>query len=161
MLDPVESFAAVVGADEIEMAVAIHIQGEAGVVVETIADPLHIAEEVPLPVRGLVPIAAANHIFLSIAIHIQSGTGAIFGLPGDVVVAESEEGARANWLFGAGSLSSQEKQNSTQRQKLVSHRSLPRAVTTPTKRRNVPPKRIRPADFREIAPTPRLSFASC
>ena len=80
MFDPIEFAAAIVCADQIEPAVAIHIDGQIGIVVKPAANLFHVPQEMAFPFRCFVPPAAGDNIQFAIAVHIErrrSGVGGV------------------------------------------------------------------------------------
>ena len=85
VLDPIQCRAAVVGADEIDPAVAVDVELQAGIVIEASPNDFHIAHEMLLPRRCLVPMPAGNDVELAVLIHIDGSTRAVGCLGVDVV----------------------------------------------------------------------------
>ncbi len=71
VLDPEDRLAAIVGGEEIEATISIHVEGEVGIVVVSPADLLNVPEKVLLPIRSPIPPAAADNVQTSVLIHVD------------------------------------------------------------------------------------------
>ncbi|MEZ6146639.1 MAG: hypothetical protein R3B91_14735 [Planctomycetaceae bacterium] len=97
VLDPEDRLTPVVGANEVESPVAVHVEREIGIVVIPATNLLDVPQEVFLPRGGLVPPSARDDIEPSVLIHINRRCGWKGRVKVDVMAVEGRVSGEERW----------------------------------------------------------------